>query len=197
MINNDTAVRNTYGNKQFTFEEIIHKNKGLKDTSWIDMWTMDMTQGILSDNGIIAKVIFNSLTTDITKKSKEALEIAEATDKLTPKVLRRLSDIGQKLKSKGVDGTSNGIYTIFLGKNKNGQLTGGYSYKFNSEYENEVSKAENNFSEQFNNAKLYTDFESRNKAFAKAFANKRAWTRNNQIIIEFNKLPEVISECLS
>lgn len=194
-VNSNPAFRKTYGpNKILSFEGITHQEKGLKDTHWFDMWTMDITQGIFSTNSTLPQVMFSYLTASFAKKKLWAKEIEEKINELNPKVLKELKALNHTLKNKGIIGIEGTHYELFKEFTKDGLETGGIIQKFVKEYYDSRSRASYNFKKSFDAAKLITDPARKGDAIKKAFREHRNWRRMNSIIMEISKIPEIATD---
>lgn len=196
-VNADPSVIKTYGPKKFTFNELLNTGTGLKDADWLSMWTMDITQGIASHNGILPQVMFSALSNTIEKKSGWARSIEERIDKLNPKVqeeLMKLDNGKYSLRGLGILGLKGASYNLFKEITKEGNETGGIVERFTNEFKNELAKAANAFRSSFEAAKGITDPTLKAKAFNKAFEEHKRWKRNNTIILDITKLEEIASD---
>lgn len=193
IINSDPSVIKTYGNRNFTFKGITHDETGLKDTDWVSMWTMDITQGIFSNNGMIPQVMFSYLTNSLEKKLAWSRQIEERIDKLSPEVEKELRRLGFSLRGAGIFGLKGASYQIFKEITREGNETGGLVQRFVREFFDSQSGALNKFNNDFASAKLYADYTTRAKAYNKAFEELKKWRRNNTIIFDINKIPELTS----
>lgn len=192
IVNSDPAVLKTYSGKRFTFDELVNKDSGLKDADWISMWVMDITQGIWSNNGILPQAMFSYLTNKLEKKLAWARDIDERINNITPKVQRELIKMGQSFgKGFGIIGLGGASYQMFKEITKDGNETGGLVQRFTKEFFDALGKAKNNFQQKFEAAKLSTNTHS---AFNSAFDDLKKWRRNNSIILDIRKMPEIASD---
>lgn len=191
-INTDHSVKKTYGEKNFDFDEIVKDSTGLKDTDWISMWTMDITQGIFSHNGIIPQVMFSYLASSFEKKLAWARSMEEKIDRMNPGVQKELIKLGYSLRGAGILGIRGASYQLFKEITKEGNETGGLVQRFIKEYFDEESSVKSIFQDRFANAMLYTDYNDKSKALNKAFEEYKKWRRNNNIILDINKVPELM-----
>lgn len=186
MVVNQT--RNTSG--RLSFDDIVESNKGLRDTDWISMWVMDITQGIFSNNGLIPQVMFSYLSDSFEKKLSWAREIEERIDKINPQVQQELIKLGYTLRGGGIVGISGANYNLFKEITRDGNETGGLIQKFSREFFDSLSAANNAFRQKFNAARVQTDYNKRTAAYNAAFDNIKRWRRTHTKIVEFGKLPE-------
>lgn len=193
-INSDNSVKKIYGDKKdFSFNELTQDETGLKDTDLISMWTMDITNGIFSTNGIIPQVMFSYLFNSIQKKLSWAKDIEEKIDKLNPGVQKELIKLGYSLRGVGIIGLKGASFQLFKERSKEGNETGGLVQRFAKEYFDSELSAKNKFHEKFEEALLYQDFTLRNKNINKVFEDYKKWRRNNSIIIDVNNIPELLT----
>lgn len=193
-INDNPSVRKTYGkDKQFSFDEITNADTGLKDTDWISMWTMDITNGIFSKNGILPQVMFSYLTNSFEKKLAWARKVEEKIDKMSPGVRKELVKLGYSLRGGGIIGLKGASYQIFKEITKEGNETGGLIQRFVKEFFDEQSRVMNKFRTKFDEAKTYIDFATRARMFNKVFEDLKKWRRSNTIIMDINKVPELLA----
>jgi hypothetical protein len=194
MVNDNSSVKNTY-NKEFTFQELTRDEEGLKDTDWISMWTMDVTQGLLSHNGILPQVMFSHLANNFEKKRAWARDIEERVDQLSPKVQDELKKIpGQTLGGVGILGLSGVSFNLYKEKTKEGRETGGLIQRFVKEFFDEESSAKHKFREAFDKARIEQEPQARANKFNKAFEDLKKWRRANTLIFEVHKVPEILAE---
>lgn len=189
-VNSDPSVKRTYGDKEFVFNDLISSANGLRDVDWISMWTMDITNGLFSNNGMIPQVMFSFLANSFEKRLAWARGIEEKIDKLNPKVQSELIKKGHSLRGGGIVGLKGASYQLFKEITKEGSETGGLVQRFVKEFFDGQSKALNDFSTRFDKAITTDDYGARVKAFNKAFEDIKKWRRNNTIIMDITKLPE-------
>src|SRR5687767_10680119 len=194
IINSDPAFLKTYGsNNQMSFKDIINDELGLKDTDWVSMWTMDITQGIFSKNGIIPQVMFSYLSNSLETKLGWARKIEEKIDKMSPEVEKELRRLGHTLRGAGILGIRGASYQLFKEITKEGNETGGLVQRFVKEFFDAQARVMREFRDSFDSAKLNTDYTTRAKAFNTAFEELKKWRRNNTIIIDPTRVPELTS----
>lgn len=191
-VNNDPSVKRTYSEKKFSYDGLTNATHGMKDTDWISMWTMDITQGIFSNNGLLPQVMFSYLTNSFEKKLAWARKIEEKIDKMNPGVQKELTKLGYSLRGAGILGISGASYQIFKEITKEGNETGGLIQRFVKEFFDEQASINNKFQKKFRIANSYADFSLKNKAFNKAFEEMKRWRRNTTIIMDINKIPEIV-----
>lgn len=191
-VNSSNVVQNTYGkDRKFTIGELRQDNLGLKDADWVSMWTMDITQGIFSHNGVIPQVMFSYLVNSFEKKLHWARDIEEKIDKMNPDVIKELKKLNHTLKSLGITGIEGTSYELFKEKTKDGNETGGLVQRFNKEYFDELSRVRNEFTKAFSQALTEENYNTRVSKLNKAFEDLKRWRRNNTIIVDIDNIPEL------
>jgi hypothetical protein len=193
IVNTDSAKINTFGAKEFTKDELVD-GSNLKDTHWVDMYTMDITKNIVNKDSILPQIVFNQLQDSIFDRQSEALKFAKRVDEKSPGVIKRLLEIGKTLKAAGIEGLNHGSFSLFLEKTRDGLLTGGYVYKYSRDFINDKTSIDKQFKYDWYQAIAIQDSTQRNKAIKKAFKDKRDWYRQNTGIIHFHKLGEIASD---
>lgn len=192
MINSEGAVNNTYGDRKFSFEELVHKELGLKDVDWVSMWTMDITQGIFSTNGILPQVMFAALVRSIESKGAWSRAINEQIDEATPETVRELKELGFTLNAAGILGLGNAAsWQFFKEITKEGNETGGLIQRFSREYYDALNKVVDKNIKANTNAALGVDYNSRQASRNKAAREKKKWVRENTFIIDVSRVPEI------
>lgn len=196
LINTDDAVKKTYGeNKKFSYDELISKQKGLRDTDPISMWTMDITQGIFSNNGLMPQVMFSSLVNSFESKRVWSREIEERVDKNSTALQTELSKMGYSLRASGI-GLKGVSYQLFKEITREGNETGGLVQRFNKEFFDIQANAINKFHNSFDDAKLSKDYNARISSFNKAFEELKQWKRENTIMFDFNDKSETYKKSM-
>lgn len=188
IVNSDYSVKKTYGDKKFTFEELVYKNKGLKDTSIADMWTMDVTNGIFSTNGLLPQVAFSYISNMLEGELGWARDIEKRVDDINSDVMSELKKINETYASKGIIGINGASFELYKEKTKEGNETNALVNRYSREFADEQARAMEIFQTEFEYARGKDDATIRiNNAFEKL----KAWRRANTIIIDFTKLPEI------
>lgn len=191
IVNNDGSVQNTYKGRKFTFGDLIYDREGLRDADFISMWTMDITQGIFSTNGLIPQTMFSYLSNMIESKSAWSKDIAEKVDKMMPDLQKELIKLPKgSLRGNGILGLKGASYQIFKEITKEGNETGGLVQRFVKEFFDAQSKAKNTFQVNFEDARNSDDPSEKRKGINKAFEELKKWRRDNTIIMDITRLPE-------
>jgi hypothetical protein len=191
-VNENSKVRNLYGDKKLTFEEIISKKDGLKDLNFIDMWMMDITSGIFSSNGLIPQVMMDKTNRTFEQKTGGSKSIEARIDALQSKVEKILKSMGFGLSALGIgQGVS---YKLFQQVDKKGFQTGRLAHRYSKEFFDTRSNMEAEHKRLLEAADLEEDASKKSKLYAKAFQQKKSWFLKNVIILDMNKIPEIIND---
>lgn len=194
QVQTSSAVIKTYGeDKTFVFSELMNKKGGLKDVDWLSMWSMDVTAGIFSSNGLIPQVMFSTLSDRFEQKLIHARRVEEAVDKISPKVSKELMAMGESLRGIGILGIKGASFQIFKEVTREGNETGGYIQRFVREFFDAQSSMLNRFQKKHDEAGLIVDYEAKNKAFNTAFEDRKKWRRNHTIIVDIDNIPELLA----
>lgn len=194
-INTDPLVKNTYKGKQFEFGELVNDIRGLKDTDWISMWTMDITHGLNSTNGLIPQVIFSRLAIGTEQKEAWSRGLAEEVDNMKADVERELMKLPNgSLRGIGILGIKGASYNLFKQISKEGNETHNLVQRHTKEFEDNYEKAKNTFFGEFNGALAMQKYDDSQKAINTAFEKFKQWRRANTIIIDITKLSKIASE---
>ncbi len=185
IINENTAVQNMYG--ELAYEQIVSSKKGLKDLNWIDMYIMDINQGIFSSNGIIPQVSFSLLQDSVNKQMAIASKFQKEIDGVIPDVEEILKGKGQGLGGLGINGVS---YDLFKQKDSNGLETGRLLHRYSPEFYDARKTMTLQFQYEIDKA-ANLDETNRKEAYKKAFHKKQNWFRANTIVINPAMLSEV------
>lgn len=193
-INNNHDVKKTYGNPNFSFAELVNSEKGLSDINIIDAMVMDITKNIFSPSHIIPQTVYSYLDSIISDKSAISIDIDSRIDAITPKVIDELVKINQTARKKGILGKNTPVFDIFFEKTSNKHDTRSVIRKFTRNFFTTKSEKKHKFDNDLKNASFIKDHSARERAERKAFSEFRQWKRQNTIVIEIDKVPEIISD---
>lgn len=195
QVNSDPAIRKTFNGKPLSFKELNYTDEGLKDADLVSMWTMDITQGIFSHNGITPQVMFSQLSNMIGNTLAKARVLEEATDEINPKVIKRLTELKRTLKDAGILGSNAVSYQLFKEITKLGHETGGLIRKYNKEFFDEQDRVVNQFWEEFKiiRGQVTVDNNTKKTLYKDTFQKLRNWRRENTIVINLRLIPEIIN----
>lgn len=189
-IKNNSSLKATYGEKLSNekIEELIGVN-GLKDTHVIDMFGMDMSNGIFSKNGILPQIAIVEARNSESRAKAIIKEFTDVIDELAPKVEKIIEKLeGGRYKNKFGKGVS---WEIFYDTDS-GTLRSKYNYRwfddFNArqrEFRTSIKKIESSV----NHANNFSEVSNRKNAIREKY---RKWIKDNTIIVNFMNMPEVI-----
>ena len=190
IINNDSRVQEMYG-RPVNYNEAFYVKEGLKDISWVDMFLMDITNGIFSHNGIVPHVAMRVLQNAFERKLAYAKTVEERIKRMQPAVEKELAKLGYSIPIPGVRGVS---YKLFTAMDSNGQFKDAMTQRFTPEYIESKQKVDHEFFEGINKALKIEDAELRQKAFTVVYTKRNSWYSKNTIILDSNKIPEIIND---
>lgn len=194
MVNSNTKVQKLYGEGQLSFSDIIHKKTGLKDLNWIDMWAMDVTSGIFSKNGMLPQVMMDELRKKFEDKTKWSKHIEEKITQIQPQVEKELDKMGFGFKALGIINIKGVSYDLFRQTDKHGRQTGRLTHRHSKEFFDARSNMDAEFSRKINEAENETNAIVKAEKYSKAFQYRKAWYTSNVIVLDINKLPEIVGE---
>lgn len=192
-INENDLVSEMYQRK-LELGEILNHEYGLADADWFSMMIMDMTNGILSENGILPQVMQNTLNTNIDEKLEYSRKVNERIAELQPEVEDILSQIDNgkyKLSSLGILGVKGVSYELFRQKYDDGFSTDRIVDRFSPTYYDDRAKMFNIFRMTTEEARLETDAAKQRILFENAYQVRDAWLRRNTIMVNPTMLPEI------
>lgn len=194
LISNIPSIKKMYSGK--LSEEGIRKligEDGLRDINIIDMYFMDASNGIFSQNGILPQVMKMELE-NAKNRSKSVIKSFEnRLSKLLPDVEKYLASAdGGKYKFKLGTSVS---WEMFFQRNSEGFKTGKLINRFSQNWDRAVSILEHKYREQLfaaDNESVIdgTYINISNKLKAKE--NRRQWYRNNSDVFNFMGVEEII-----
>ncbi len=206
FINSNPKVKFLFGDKKLTYDELIKKGKGLQDASWIDMMVMDVTNGIMSDNGIIPQVAMNHFNNVYNKKFVKVIEIKNRIDALNTKVVDAISklDNGEHvLSSLGILGVKGVSYDVFRAKTKDGLYRDNIVQRFTPEFAQELKDINKEYWDATTKAsgieipKNATPEQKEKiqeqigQMYQKAFEKKKESYRKNTIVLDVRKIDQI------
>lgn len=211
VINANTKVIAAYGDKGLTSEQVF---KDIGDTSLVDMFLMDATHGIFSNNGILPQIMLNELRDDIDRKRAWATDKEKRINDLLPQVREYVENKpGGTYRKKGLFGIPGTSFQFFQQKTKLGKLTGNLINRFTADYSKEKERVDQKYQDAkaaaFRAYHLDKDiaqtivFEGDEKrsdspgnklhaALQKAERERKAWYDENVEILDFRKIPEIL-----
>ena len=190
IVNNDASVKNMYDEK-LKYEEIIKKDEGLDDATWIDKMFYDITANLFTNNGHTTEVMFNTLNLNQEQELKKAEEIHEKIDRILNKVIKTLKKEGFGLSYGAIRGVS---FEMFKQKDEFGFETGSVVTKYSSKYEKESNIVKKLLGYQFSKARKIANPTARKNAFNKAADKSQNWHRENNIQVDIRKISEIFND---
>lgn len=191
IVNANPKVKEIIGEK--TYDELM---ENLDDASWVDMWIMEANRGIFSKNGLIPQVALEIVQDNETESLSKHKRFEEKHNELLPKVkaaLRRLNT--------GLLGNLKGVsYKIFFQQVLPGKTGNKIVNRFSQDYFDKLADVVYRFKESLLSAQGLSPTELndegdevRKKAINKAYETKQKWFRENTMMLDIRKLPEIAS----
>jgi hypothetical protein len=190
-VNNNRKIKALYGEKEFTHEELFFKEEGLRDAAWVDMFVMDITNGIMSHNGIIPQVMMNTIQNAFEDNLVYAKSVEERVALIQKQVEDELKKMGYGINIPGLKGVS---YDIFRAVDKDNQFQDGVTQRYTAEFAEAKSRMLYDFNKKIKEAQLIDNPDQRAQAIVEAYSIRDNWHRKHTIIIDPRKLPEVIND---
>lgn len=192
-VNSSRGVQAIHGERQFSFNEIVHSETGLKDIDWVSAWALDITQSIGGGSSMLGQVMHLNLTNAVEDHSGWSREYAHKMDQLQPKVAKRLGELfggKYKLKAFGIIGVNGVSYDLFLDKTKEGLDTGRLITRYSNEFTDAQRAQDAKFQQGFRDARIANDA-AKAGMFNRAFENNRIWKRAHTIMMDIRKIAEI------
>jgi hypothetical protein len=196
-INSNRKVQKMF-NEPLTYEELTHKGTGLKDASWVDMFMMDITNGVFSTNGIVPQVMMNMLQNSFQTHLVFAKDVEEKIDGMKDRLDAAMKglkashgldyDLAGKAGWLGIKGIS---YDLFKAEDKNGLFKDAIVQRYDSSYAEERNKMFNTFKQDLDNAYQTPDPVRRDQLVAAAHNKKRNWFKKHTVVLDIRKMPEI------
>lgn len=161
--------------------------KAIKDTSWIDMMIMDISNGIFSENGILPQVMLDTLEREFEKEAVKATSFEEKLSILQPRVEEELKKLGYSFSKKGIFGITGVSYELFKQKYNDGFETGRMVHRYSQEFFDERSRNISMFNSKIK--RLIKDKATADKIRA-AHLEKQNWYRKNTLILDITLLED-------
>lgn len=191
IVNANPKVKEIIGEK--TYEQLM---ENLDDASWVDMMIMEANRGVFSKNGLIPQVALEIIQDNETESLSKHKRFEEKHNELLPKVreaLRRLN--------KGLLGKLKGVsYSIFFQQVLPGKTGNKIVNRFSQDYFDKLADVLYRFKESLLSAQGLSPTELndegdevRKKAINNAYENKQKWFRENTMMLDIRKLPEIAS----
>jgi len=190
-INNNSKIKNIFDGKEFTYDDLFFKSKGLKDTPWVDMFLMDITNGIFSQNGIIPQVMMNNIQNSYESNLVYAKSVENRVTDLQSEVEKELSNLGYSINVPGIKGVS---YDLFRAVDENGQYRDNIIQRYTSNFSDQKRKMQLEFDEKLNKARSIEDPVKKQNAYKEAYIHRNNWYKKNTVVIDVRKIPEIIND---
>jgi hypothetical protein len=191
IVNANPKVKEIIGEK--TYEELM---ENLDDASWVDMMIMEANRGIFSKNGLIPQVALEIVQDNETEALSKHKRFEEKHNELLPKVKAALKRLNTGLLS-GLRGVS---YKIFFQQVLPGKTGNKIVNRFSQDYFDKLSDVIFRFKESLLSAQGLSPTELndegdevRKKAINNAYEAKQKWFRENTMMLDIRKLPEIAS----
>ena len=179
VVNANPKVKTVLGEK--TYDEIM---ANLEDATWLDMMIMEANRGIFSSNGLIPQVSLEILQDNETESISKHKQFEEKHNQLLPKVRDALKRLNKNL-FKGVS------YKIFFQQILPGKTGIKLVNRFAQNYFDAISSELYYFRKAVLDAKSITEEDVREKSLTRAYEDKQNWFRENTMMLDVRKLPEI------
>lgn len=191
-MNDNPQMRKAFGDKQFGYEELTHQEAGLRDIDFLSAWTMEPGKGIFSHNGLIPQAMFSELSNRYNLAVGKSVDYDTRMDEISPLARKRLNALNKTLESKGIVGIRGISYQMFKEITKDGNETTGTIQRFTKEYADEQAKVLDQFSKDYENAKLIADYDVKQASFRSAFDKRNKWRKDNNIVVDVRRIGKIV-----
>lgn len=189
VINANPKVKTILGGK--SYDEIM---ANLGDATWLDMMIMEANRGVFSKNGLIPQVSLEIIQDNETESISKHKSFEEKHNELLPKVKKALQRLNKGLLGR----LKNVSYEIFFQQVLPGKTGIKLVNRFSQDYFDKLSNVIYKFKESVKRAKALapseldeTGDETRKKAITNAYNEKQKWFRENTMMLDIRKLPEI------
>lgn len=185
VINSDPNVKKLYG--ELKYEEIT---KALPDLS-IDRLLFDISKGAISgSNGVMPQVIMKLFRGAWDEQESKFNQFREKHKALLPKVTKALKDLKQSLRVLGIPRVS---YDLFFQK-QNGKKTSKLVQRYSADFTDIQTAMEDGYEQAIESAMNEENLAKRNRMYLKAFETQQNWLRENTLVFDIRKIPEIAKE---
>ena len=194
VFNNNDNIRKMFGEKKFTYDEIILASEGLKDAHWIDMMVMDITAGILSQNGMLPQIAKKIVDDGFEIAFAWSKDIATRLDAIMPEVeaeMDKLDGGKYKLSTLGILGPKGHSFDWIKQAYRNGLETGNMATKYSAEWFDVLSIMRDTFRQEKKKANQYEDWTTRINMITRAYEKRRAWLMANTVMLNPAKIKSI------
>lgn len=176
VISNNSAYRELFADSPKTFDELLYLADGLPDTSLLDAYFMDITNGIIGSNGIIPQIMQMQLDSKMEEYSVYTRRLQMELSKVVPEVEKELKRLGKS-------------WDIFLLRAASGLRQDGIISPINSSFYRALYNIEEEYrSSDITSRKMQ---KARKSIMQAAAAKKRNWVRANCLVLDINNIPEL------
>ena len=190
-VNNNSKVQALY-DKTFTHEELFYKETGLKDAPWVDMFLMDITNGIFSTNGIIPQVMMNNIQNAFESNLVYAKTVETRLNDMQKEVEAELKALGYDLAgTAGIFGLKGVSYDLFKAEDKNGQFKDSIVQRYDASYIEARNRMFYEFNQAFVRARAIADPLKKQQAINRAYDKRNKWYKKNTVVLDIRKMPEI------
>ena len=182
VINSNPHIKKMYG--ELTYDEIT---KAIPDANIIDMFIMDITKGIFSNNGVLPQVVMDAFQGNWAEHISKYKKFEERHNTLLAKAEKVL----KKLKQTLVGFTGAASFDMFFQKSFTGRNTGNLVERYSTTFSELRDSFMTQYDQEIERALFRDDVGQREKALLKAFDKKKTWFRENTIVLDPRKIPEI------
>lgn len=187
VVNSNPNIQRVY-KKNLTYEQIMEARK---DIPWIDAMFFDMAKGgITGDNGVMTQIAMSLFTKTWDEQISNYKNFEQKHDALLPKVRKAL--LGLK-KSLNVLGLKEPSFDIFFQK-QNDKNTGKLAQKYSADYIEANEAIQQIYESKVEYAMSEPDLVKRDRMLFKAFENQQNWLRENTMLFDIRKIPEIAQQ---
>lgn len=190
IINSNKNMQDTF-NRELSYEDLFHTDNGLKDITWIDLWMMDITNGIFSNDGVVPQVMMTLLQNSVDANVAYAVDVSKRMDDMQGDLTRELNAI--KSHSQTIIGKYPS-YEIFRALDEHGSKTEDIIGRFSKSYSKAMGKIFGQFREAMAEARSKENPGVRNREFDEADKNLKKKLKENTVMFDIRKIPAIIND---
>ena len=170
--------------------ELLYRKEGLKDASFVDMMIMDISSGIFSHNGIVPQAMLQVYQDSWNTKVSWSKDINSNIDKLLPTISKEMEKLGYGMSRLGMKGIN--WNALFRQKTAEGFQTKELVHRYSHAYFREKELVFSRYHEKMEKAEDHSNKVIRNSMEAAALKELREWQNHNSILLDLNKIPELL-----
>lgn len=189
IFNANPKVKKLYG--ELGYDKIT---EGLDDVNLIDMYIMDIDKNIFSKTNLIPQVALEIIQDFEAESNSKHKKFEEKLNAALPKAEKALARLNKNLLPSGINGNS---FDIFYQQTL-GRLIPRVVTRYSQKYYDDLSTVMYKFktamldAQGYGNDQLNSDGdEARKKAIRNAYLDKKKWFRENTMMFDVRKLPEI------